>query len=74
MKKTYIIPLIIAIEIDREIALRLTSGITDTVKEPGSGGVNMGGEPNNSGEIYWERGDANTGGSQLNSIEGALWR
>ena len=71
MKKSYILPLISVIQIDREISLRLTSGITDVVKEPGSGAAGMGGETNNSGESGWER----TGmGPQLNSIENALWQ
>jgi len=71
MKRMYIIPLISVIKIDSEISLRLTSGITDVVKEPGSGAAGMGGETNNSGETGWERADA---GPQLNNIQNVLWQ
>ena len=71
MKRIYIIPLISVIKIDSEISLRLTSGITDVVKEPGSGAAGMGGETNNSGETGWERTDATP---QLNNIQNVLWQ
>ena len=57
MTKTYILPQLSAIKIDREVSLRLTTLIENEEKvlEPGSGGAGLGGEGNGSGESGWER-------------------
>ena len=75
MIKTYIIPQLSAIKIDREISLRLATVFDDSemlVLEPGDGSAGMDGEGNGSGEGGWSR--VGLGGSESKDPFGSnIW-